>query len=230
MHPALRTAAVLAGLAGINVAAQRSRLSADLVVPAGALALLAGARASGLTWEELGLGRRYARRGLVVALGAASAIVAGVAVAASHPAAAPFRVDDRYPTARDARRGALVRIPLAVAVPEEILFRSVLDASLRWHLSDPAATSASAAAFGAWHALGAMSLAESNAGLGGALDETRFRTAVGVAGTVIATGLAGIGFTALRRTGSVLPPIAAHWALNASAAIASRPRAAEARG
>lgn len=230
MHPVARSAAVLTGLVGINIAAQRSRLDPNVVVPASAMVLLAGARASGLSWDELGLGRAQARRGLVLAAVAAPATTAAVALLARHPSAAPFHADARYPTVREARRGALVTIPLAVAIPEEILFRSVLDASLRRHLSATGATATSAAAFGAWHALGAATLADDNAGVGSALGDSRHRAAIGVAGAVTATAIAGLGFTTLARaTGSVLPGAAVHWALNATGAIAAglrNPRAA----
>lgn len=222
MHPVLRSAVVLAGLAGINVAAQRSRLDPDVVVPVGAAALLVAARTSGLTRDELGLGGAQTRQGAARALGAAAATVGGVSLVASLPAAGVFFIDTRYPSAAAAWRGALVKIPLSVAVPEEILFRSVLDAALRRHLSSSGAAAAGALAFGAWHALGATTLTHENAGIGDALGQAPYRGAVGVLGAVLATGLAGLGFTALRRrTDSVLPGIAVHWALNSAGALAA---------
>lgn len=217
-----RTAIVLAALAAVNVTAQRTRFPADVVVPAGVLALVALARASGLQAEEMGLGSRGAREGLVGAGVVAAATAAGVAAAAGLPGADGFRADGRYPDAGTARRAALTRIPLAVAIPEEVAFRGVLDAALRRHLGPTAASVWGAVAFGAWHALGATTLGRDNAGLGRVLGTGPLGSAAGVAGAVAATAAAGLGFLALRRgSDSVLPGVAAHWALNSSAALAA---------
>ena len=217
-----RSSAVGIALAAANLAAQRTPLPADLVVPVGVLGLVALAGASGLELEEMGLGRAAARGALGAAGLSAALTVAGTAVAAALPGADGFRQDDRYPNAATARRAALTRIPLAVALPEEVAFRGVLDAALRRHLGPAAASAWGALAFGAWHALGAVTLARDNAGLGRVLGTGRSGAAAGVGGAVATTALAGVGFLALRRaTGSVLPGIAVHWALNASGALAA---------
>jgi tRNA pseudouridine32 synthase/23S rRNA pseudouridine746 synthase len=206
-----RSAAVLVALAATNVLAQRSRLPADLVVPVGIAALVAGARVSGLGWDEMGLDGAALRRGLPVAATAASLTAAGVVAAAAHPWTPDVRDPVRYPTPAVARRAVFGTIPLSVALPEEVAFRGVLDASLRRHLSPRAADFAGAVAFGAWHVLGARPVGP---GPGG--------RALGVAATVAATALAGHGFTALRqRADSVLPAVAVHWALNGAAATAA---------
>ena len=217
-----RSVGVLAALAAVNLAAQRSRLPADVVVPAGVLVLVAGARASGLGWDELGLGRQGVRRDLVTAGLGAALTAAAVATGAALPVADGFRADERYPSPSSARRAALTHIPLAVAVPEEVAFRGVLDAALRRHLTPAGATAWGAAAFGAWHALGATAMARENAGLGRVVGTGPLGTAAGVAGAVVTTAAAGLGFLALRRrSGSVLPGVAVHWALNATAALAA---------
>ena len=217
-----RSSAVVLALAVANIAAQRTPLPADVVVPVGVFGLVALAGASGLEAQEMGLGGAAARRALGAAGMSAALTVAAVAVAAALPGADSFRRDDRYPTAATAGRAALTRIPLAVAMPEEVAFRGVLDAALRRHLAPSTASAWGALAFGAWHALGAATLARDNAGLGRVLGTGRSATAAGVGGAVATTALAGVGFLALRRaTGSVLPGIAVHWALNASAALAA---------
>lgn len=217
-----RSSAVVIALAAVNLAAQRTPLPADLVVPVGVLGLVALAEASGLEAEEMGLGRAAGRRVLGVAGISAALTVAGVAAAAALPGADGFRQDDRYPSAAAASRAALTRIPLAVAIPEEVAFRGLLDAVLGRHLSPTAATVWGALAFGAWHALGAATLARDNAGLGRVLGSGRSGSAAGVGGAVATTALAGVGFLALRRrSGSVLPGIAVHWALNAAGALAA---------
>ena len=217
-----RAAAVLAGIATINVLAQRSRLPGDAIVPLGALAILTAARASGLTTEELGLDPSANRRGAARGALAAAVTVGTLSAASWLPVAQGFRVDTRYPSTSAAARGALVTIPLATAVPEEILFRSVLDAALFRVLSPPAATAAGTAAFGLWHFLGALSLPSDNAGIGDLMADRRGARLASAAGAVLATGVGGLLFSALRRrTDSVAAPIAVHWALNATAALAA---------
>lgn len=217
-----RSAGVLAVLTAINVVAQRTRLPADLIVPVGVLALVAGARASGLRTDEMGLGSDAAGRGLARAGLAAAMTVGGVAAAARLPGADGFRADERYSSPALARRAVLTRIPLAVAIPEEVAFRGVLDAALCRHLTSSSARAWGAVAFGAWHALGATTLTRDNAGLGRAVGSGPLSTAAGVAGAVGATAVAGLGFLALRRrSDSVLSGIAVHWALNATAALAA---------
>ena len=209
---AVRSGAVLAALAVTNLAAQRTRLPADLVVPAAVAVIVAGARRSGLGWDELGLGPAAAGRGLPTAAAAALLTGAGVGAVAAHPATAPsFRDDPHYPNPEAARRAALGTIPLSVAVPEEVAFRGVLDASLRRHLSPARADLVGALAFGAWHVLGASPVGQGGRG-----------RVIGAVLTVAATTVAGSGFTALRRrTGSVLPGIGVHWALNGTSAVAA---------
>lgn len=222
MRDIVRTGAVLGALAAVNVLAHRSRLDADVVVPVGAAALLVSARASGLTWAELGLARHQSR-GALPATGAGAAMTAATVLAlANLPGTAAFRTDSRYPDLRTAGNAAFGTIPASVAVPEEVLFRSVLDAALRRHLTGRGADALGAVAFGLWHVLGAVTLTRDNAGVGTALGELRFGPAAGVVGTVLGTTVAGLGFTALRRrSGSILPGVAVHWSLNASGALAA---------
>lgn len=217
-----RSVAVLGGLAAVNVLAQRTRVPGDAVVPLGALALLAGARASGLTAAELGLDPIANRRGVAAGALAGAATVAAVGAGSWLPAAQGFRADSRYQSAPAAARGAFVRIPLATAIPEELLFRSVLDAALRRHLSPVAATVVGAGAFGFWHFLGALSLPTDNEGIGRLMADSPRAGLASAAGAVVATGAAGLAFLALRRrTDSVAAPIAVHWAVNATAALAA---------
>lgn len=211
---------VLGGLAAVNVVAQRTRASGDVVVPLGALALLAGTRASGLSAAELGLDPVANRQGAAAGALAAVATIGTLSAAAWLPVAQGFRADARYPSAPAAARGAFLTIPLATAVPEELLFRSVLDASLRRHLSPAAAAAVGAAAFGLWHVLGALTLASDNEGIGALLEDRPRPALATAAGAFAATGVAGLAFLALRRrTDSVVAPITAHWALNATAAL-----------
>lgn len=201
MNPILRSGGVIAGLATINALTHRTRLPGDVVVPVGALALTTAARASGLRPQEMGVSARQLSAGLLPA--AIGAAIVGVTVAAATriPQVGSAIADGRYDSRAAALRSAMITTPLVVAIPEELMFRGALEASLRRHLSPSAAAFLGSALFGAWHILGA-------------------RTSV--VGTVAATGAAGLGFLTLRRRyDSLLPPVAVHWALNGSAALAA---------
>ena len=166
-------------------------------------------RAGGLSWDEMGLAREALRADLLAAAAAATVTIGGVAAVAMHPRTPDVGDLARHATPALARRAALGTIPLSVAVPEEVAFRGVLDASLRRHLRPGSADLVGALAFGAWHVLGATPVGSGPRG-----------RLLGAALTVAATTVAGLGFTALRRrSGSVLPGIAGHWALNGTAAV-----------
>ncbi|HHU09503.1 MAG TPA: CPBP family intramembrane metalloprotease, partial [Intrasporangiaceae bacterium] len=60
----IRSAAVLAALGTVNVLARRGAATGRVAVPVGAAALLLAARASGLTWAELGVDPGPLRRDL----------------------------------------------------------------------------------------------------------------------------------------------------------------------
>lgn len=186
---------------------------------AGTAAAIAAGGALGLDARTMGLDpagiRHAARTGGVVA----TAIAAGVTGAALVPAAEPLFDDVRVAEATGGQmaRWALVEIPVATAAYEEVLFRGVLLglASQRW--STPVAVAVTSALFGCWHVLPAL---EDHA----KHPTTAARTpAAAVAGTVVATSIAGAAFAALRlRTGSLLAPIVAHTATNAIPLVAAR--------
>ena len=115
----------------------------------------------------------------------------------------------------------LVRIPLATALVEELVFRGVI-LGLGVRAGDRRrALLVSSAAFGLWHIGAAVHPARRDAagdavGLPGT-------TAPAVLGDVVATTVGGLGFGWLRlRSGSILAPTLAHGARNASAYLATR--------
>ncbi|SFP32984.1 CAAX protease self-immunity [Geodermatophilus dictyosporus] len=203
------------------------RLPARAYAPVNAAAtaaLLAAARAGGISWDELGLhpGRlpAGARRG-----GACAAVVgAGYAAALAVPASRPLLADARVAGlgARDLTARVLVRIPVGTVLWEEVAFRGVLPPVLRRVLPRRWAAAAAAALFGLWH------VAPTRQGLalnGLAADPLRRATAV----TAACLGTAGVDvlFAALReRSGSLLAPALLHLAANdlgvLAAAVASR--------
>jgi membrane protease YdiL (CAAX protease family) len=96
--------------------------------------------------------------------------------------------------------------------PSAHLAIGLVTALLERRYSAVVATVTSSVLFGLWHILPALG---SNTGPGGA--------GIRVAGTVLATGLAGLGFCWLRaRSGSLLAPALLHWALNGLGLLAAR--------
>ncbi|HEU5111204.1 MAG TPA: CPBP family intramembrane glutamic endopeptidase [Micromonosporaceae bacterium] len=211
-------------LVAVNVTAKVGPRHGMLVVgPVAAFVLIAIARRAGLTYDEMGLSRRRARRGLAWA-GAAVTIVAAVyAVAAALPATRPAFSDERYQSSLAAAAvTALVVIPLATVLPEEIAFRGVLWGMLARRLSTAGATAVSSALFGLWHVLPSLRLNEVNPAVAAVVGRGWPATVAAVAGAVLFTAAAGVLLCELRRrSGSVLAPIGAHWAVNGLGVLAT---------
>lgn len=189
-----------------------------------AAAMLGIARAAGVSWAGLGLGRRElgagARIGAVAGACAAAAVLAGAAV----PATRGFFLDDRAaPTAGPGGLAAgLARITFAAVPPEELTYRSALLGLWLGGGSPASAVAWSNALFGLSHILPTRSTMGQTA-LGQHLERRPLRQAAFVAGNVAVTGAAGAAFGWLRlRSGSVLAPLLAHAALNDSALVAGR--------
>ena len=190
----------------------------------GVAALLGIARAAGVSWAELGLGRGELRSGLrtgVVAGGCAVLVVfAGVAL----PATRGFFADER--ATRAAAGGGLAlevaRITFAAVPPEELTYRSALLGLRLGNGSRAGAVAWSSVLFGLSHIQPTLATMSQTAA-GQHLAHRPLRQAAFVAGNVAATGAAGAVFAWLRlRSGSVLAPLLAHAALNDSALIAGR--------
>ena len=204
-------------------------LLANRIVPAAHLAIglavtagLAGlARWSGLSAAELGLGRGTWRAGLAWGGVPAAAVAAGYAAAL---AIGPVRAElaDASSTGWPALAlAALVVIPLGTVLPEELAFRGVLWAQLCRRHGPRAATVGSSVLFGLWHVLPALGGGAANDVAVGAVGGGAAGTAVRVVGTVLVTGLAGVGFCWLRTaSGSLLAPVLVHWATNGLGVLA----------
>ena len=161
--------------------------------PLFAAGLLALGAAAGLSRTELGLGGSSATSAWFAA-GAVAVVALGYGVALLVPAGRRAFLDPRHrvPLGR-ALRTALIGVPLATVVFEEIAFRGVL-----WGLlpGDLVATAVTAVLFGLWHL-------------------PRLRD-------VLVTTLAGVVLGLLRDAGgNVLAPIALHWAANGLGVIVS---------
>ncbi|MBB5074979.1 CPBP family intramembrane glutamic endopeptidase [Nonomuraea endophytica] len=188
-----------------------------LTSAAATAALVAMARRSGLTWEDLGF--QHGRRG-AVAGGALFAAVAVVYTAGiSHPKTRPLFHDDRALSLTRARvlEEALVQVPFGTVLLEEVGFRGVLYAALRRRHGTVAATAGSSAVFGLWHILPSIDMAKANPALGAltaAESPTHLDTARVVAGSVVSTGVAGVAFCELRRHAGLAAPVLLHLATN----------------
>ncbi len=210
---------------------QMTHLPANLAA-SGVLLLVA--RRAGLGLDDLGLAPDAAatgvRTGLAVAAGAAVVVVAG----AAFPPTRRFFVDEkvRDHSTAELTYHTLLRIPIATALGEELVFRSALLGLFGRGRSSQVAVAASSALFGLWHilptleSLGASGTPASSAALPpGSGSSRRARAArLGiVAGVVVATAGAGAAFATLRlRSRSVLAPVVAHAALNAATLLAAR--------
>jgi membrane protease YdiL (CAAX protease family) len=190
-------------------------------VVAGALvlAMLGVARASGLTFAELGLARGTWARGLRWAAGPAAAVVLACALVVLVPA-----LEDRVAPVGGSWAGVAVRVlvvlPLLTVIPEELAFRGVTWALLRRAAGTRVATLGSSVLFGLWHVLAALGGGPANETAAGALGEGAAGVAARIGGTVLVTFLAGLLLCGLRAgSGSLLAPIGLHWAANGAGIV-----------
>lgn len=211
------TVAVVAALVAINLANHLLNWDTLWLGPVGAVALLAFARWSGLTWAQLGLGRHQWRPGLrwgggVIAL-VGLVYLAGVLL----PTTRSAFLDVRYHLApAGALMSALIMIPVGTVLFEEIAFRSVLWGFLSRHARVWQVALASSVLFGLWHVLPAMASAGANQAV--AMAAIRLGPLAHLAiigGTVLFTTAGGLVAAWLRRrSGSLLASVGMHWATN----------------
>src|SRR5215212_2144481 len=199
-----------------------------------AVGLSAFAGRAGCSRADLGIRAEDLPCGLRTGLYAAAVATGGVAVGAALPATRRF-FDDRRVT--DVGRAEAVyhlalRIPLATALAEELLFRGALLALLERRRPPVVAVLWTSLLFGAWHVLPTIDHYQGNPASDLIADPRRGRR-LAVLATTLSTAGAGAGFAWLRlRSGSVLSPVLAHVAINVSAYLAGRAssRSAKDRG
>lgn len=178
-----------------------------------AAALVGVARASGISWAELGLGRSSLSRG--AAFGVAAFLLASIAlvVAVLVPATRPLFEDQRAANVTGAAVAyqALVRIPLGTVVLEEVAFRGLLLALFGRVTSTGAAVAWSSAVFGLWHVVPTVEALRAN---------RLTPSALAVIAAVVATAAAGAVFCWLRlRSQSLVAPALAHIGTNSVALV-----------
>jgi membrane protease YdiL (CAAX protease family) len=187
------------------------------VVAAGVL--LAAARASGLSWAELGLARRRLPAGARWGAACFTLVAAGYAAALAVPVVRPLLTDARAAglDGGDVAYRVFVRIPLGTVLWEEVAFRGVLLAALTRVLSLRAAIAVAAAVFGVWHVRPTLSAVAVND-----LTDQPLLTGLTVLLGCLATAVAGVVLAWLRlRSGSLLAPAVLHLATNSLGTLAA---------
>jgi len=215
--PSLAVVATVALMVAVAVAGRFGPPRTMMVAgPLGAALLLLLARAAGLQADDVGLGRRFLRRGSAYATGCVAVVAFAYAVAARLPATRPAFLDERYRTGLGAAvLTAFVVVPLGTILFEEVAFRGVLWGLLRRDWGPATATLVSSALFGLWHVMPSLRLNRVNPAVAAVVGSGRAGQALGVAGAVVFTAAAGLLFCELRRrSGSLLAPFGLHWAVN----------------
>lgn len=158
----------------------------------------AGCRAA-----DLGLDRRRLGAGVRVGLGAAALVGGGLALAAVSPAAEWFDDPRAEVGVGSLLWSALVVIPVGTVLVEEVAFRGVLQALLVRRWGTGRGIVLGSLLFGLWHVPPVWSDGPGT-----------------VAGTLVATTVAGLAFGWLReRSGSLAAPALAHVATNSGALV-----------
>lgn len=178
------------------------------------------ARRAGTTWTSMGLRSDRLGRGLKVGGSVIGIIAAGMAVAIAIPGTRELFLDDRVidNSVPWVLFQAFIRIPLATALYEEVLFRGIVFGMLVRRNSPLVAAVWTSLLFGFWHILPTLDTIDTNpAG-------DFFSGAVGVAlaiiGAVGGTMLAGLGFLFVRLyANSTFAAVLAHIGTNSLAMI-----------
>jgi len=185
--------------------------------PVVAVALLAFARWSGLSWSQLGLHRDRLRSGIAWGLGAILLVALVYLVGVLLPLTRPAFLDARYHLGlQGALVTAFVIIPFSTILLEEVAFRSVLWGMLSRHATTWRVLLISSALFGLWHILPSLHVATANPAVGDVAQEAGSAAPVLViAAIVVFTAVGGVVAGELRRrSGHVLASAGMHWATN----------------
>jgi membrane protease YdiL (CAAX protease family) len=170
----------------------------------------------GCTPAELGLDRADLGRGLRTGSLGAAACSAAVGMVAVLPATRSFFRDARLTdmSRKEALYHASLRIPVATAGAEEIIFRSALHALFARKHSLRATVPWTSLVFGLWHILPTLDAFEENPVSDLVQNQSRARLMAAL-GITVATAGAGVFFSYLRlRSRSVVAPVLAHAAIN----------------
>lgn len=210
---------VLLLLIVVNVLNHSPYIAARWYVPTGLIGsvviLWMGYR-TGLGLSDIGLGRGTWVTGLIWSAGCLGLVTAVYVIGGSMRFTRRFLADDRaiLGPATLAHK-VLVNVPLGTVLFEELAFRGVGLAILQRTHGVVAAVAISSVAFGIWHILPSLIMHDANAAIGDVLGNDWRGRVLSVVGTVLGTAVAGVVFCLLRLwSGSLLPPMTLHWAIN----------------
>ncbi|MET0909772.1 MAG: CPBP family intramembrane glutamic endopeptidase, partial [Ilumatobacteraceae bacterium] len=177
-------------------------------VAVGVGVLVAGL-AAGMTKAELGIERAHLRDGLRLGGIVFVAIGAALVIAALVPFTAGYFEDERVDvTFPEMLVRVLIVIPLGTVFVEEVIFRGVLHGLLRRRFEIVRAALIGATLFGLWHLFPVWNSYSD-------VEPTDLNRWGSVAGTFVATFVAGLGFIWLRhRSQHLAAPILAHIGTN----------------
>lgn len=178
------------------------------------------ARRAGTTWTSLGLRRDRLSRGAKVGGVLIGIIAIGILVGVAVPATRELFRDEKI---ADASIGwvlfqALVRIPLATALYEEVLFRGIVFGMLVRRHTPLLAGIVTSLLFGFWHILPTLDTMNTNPA--GDLFTGWIGIGIAIVGSVIGTAVAGVGFLLVRLyANSTVAAVVAHIGTNSVAML-----------
>jgi membrane protease YdiL (CAAX protease family) len=181
---------------------------------------LAVSRRAGTTWSALGLRRDRLSRGAKVGGLVIAIITVGIAIAIAIPATRELFRDEKIV---NSSLGwglfqVFVRIPLATALYEEVLFRGIIFGMLARRYTPLFGGVATSLLFGFWHILPTLDTLDTSPA--GDLFSGWIGTTTAVAGSVAVTALGGIGFLLVRLySNSTLAAVLAHIGTNSVAIL-----------
>lgn len=178
---------------------------------------------SGVSLTDIGLGPGSWVTGLIWSAGCIALVTAVYVIGGSMTFTRRFLADDRAVLGpRTLAYKTLVNVPLGTVLFEELAFRGVGLALLDQWLGIWQAVLVSSVLFGFWHILPSLVMHDANAAVGDLLGGGIWGRIQSVLFTVAGTAVAGLVFAGLRiYSGSLLTPMALHWAINGLGFIAA---------
>jgi uncharacterized protein len=205
-------AVVATAVLNIALAGARSRPQLTLRSVIGAAVMLAISRAGGATLEEQGLASESLSRGVRTGLVLGVPVAVLAASGALFPPARSFYGDRWRIVAEDrsAPYEMLVRVPLATALAEEVIFRASLAPMIEARHTPAVAALINALLFGAWHVAPSLERLRVERP-----DSSQLHSAAVVVTACAVTGASSLAFNRLKKlTGSIVAPAFVHYAIN----------------
>ncbi|MCL1594311.1 MAG: CPBP family intramembrane metalloprotease [Actinomycetia bacterium] len=178
------------------------------------------ARRAGTTWTAMGLRTDRVKKGLVVGGVVIGVIAAGIAIGIAIPTTRELFEDARIieNSVGWVFFQAFVRIPIATALYEEVLFRGIVFGMLARRRSPLVAAIATSALFGLWHILPTIDTLDTSPA--GGLFQGAIGLVVAILGAVGGTMIAGLGFLWVRLyANSTFASVLAHIGTNSTAML-----------